>query len=95
MVGSAADPAALALAGAARALGPLTEDADNERPGATAAISAANPALSAAAPAITQRRVDLMRRSAASRIDTARDRSTLEDLFFIVERANHRSVRAV
>jgi hypothetical protein len=53
----------------------LFEDADNERPGATADTSAANPAVNAAAPAIIQRRVTLTRASAASRSSMARDRS--------------------
>lgn len=51
------------------------DDDDNVRPGATAETSAANPAVSAAAPAITQRRVDRTRASAASRSNTARERS--------------------
>jgi hypothetical protein len=59
---------------AARAL-ELFDPDDNVRPGATADTSAAKPAVSAAAPAITQRRVDLTRASAASRSSTARDRS--------------------
>jgi hypothetical protein len=51
------------------------DDADSERPGATADTSAANPAVNAAAPAIIQRRVSLTRASAASRSSMARDRS--------------------
>jgi hypothetical protein len=101
MVGSAADPAVLALAAAARVLAAFEveddddDDEDNVRPGATADTSAAKPAVSAVAPAITQRRVDRTRPSAASRINTARGRSTLEDSCSIVGRENHRSVRAV
>jgi hypothetical protein len=91
MLGSA-EPATR-VAESAPALG-LVED-DTEWPGATADTRAANPAVSAAAPAITQRRVDRTRASAASRINTARDRSTPEGLFSIVGRENHRSVRAV
>ena len=94
-----ADPAELATrvaepADPAPAFEPF-EAADSECPGATDDTSAANPAVNAAAPAITQRRVRLTRASAASRIIAARDRSTREDWFSIVERENHRSVRAV
>jgi hypothetical protein len=87
-----ADPAVPALADAARA---LPEDDDNERPGATDDTSAAKPAVSAAAPAITQRRVDLTRASAASRTSTARERSGLRLWAFesIVGRENQHSVR--
>jgi hypothetical protein len=70
-------------------------EADSECPGATDDTRAANPAVNAAAPAITQRRVRLTRASAASRIIAARDRSIPEDLFSIVERENHRSVRPI
>jgi hypothetical protein len=45
-----------------------------ERPGATAATSTANPAVNPAAPPITHRRVRPMRSSAASRSDWAADR---------------------
>lgn len=45
----------------------------SERPGATAETSAAMPAVSSAEPAITQRRVRLIRSSAASRASAARD----------------------
>jgi hypothetical protein len=73
-MGGSADPL-LRLADAARALARGDDDDENDRPGATADTSAANPAVSAAAPAITQRRVDRTRASAASRISMARDRS--------------------
>jgi len=88
-------PAVLAVA-AARAL-ELFEDADNVRPGATADTSAAKPAVIIAAPAITQRRVDLTRASAASRSSMARDRSGFRYWEFesIIRRENQRSVRAV
>lgn len=45
----------------------------SDLPGATAETSAANPAVSIAAPAITQRRVRLIRSSAASRASAARE----------------------
>ncbi|MGN6871037.1 MAG: hypothetical protein ACTHMY_21805 [Solirubrobacteraceae bacterium] len=91
-----ADPAVLEPGDTARALKPFDDDDDdNGRPGATADTSAANPAVSAAAPAITPRRVDLTRDSAASRSSTARDRSAFRCSKFgsIIGRENQRSVR--
>jgi hypothetical protein len=81
-----ADPAVPALVDAARALfaeedeDEDEDEDDNEWPGATADTSAAKPAVRAVAPAITQRRVDRTRASAASRINTARDRSILRSI---------------
>jgi hypothetical protein len=49
----------------------------SDRPGASAATSAAKPAVSAAVPAMTHRRVRLMRTSAALRASTARDRGSV------------------
>jgi hypothetical protein len=95
-----ADPAdatvlALAEVDPAPAFEPFEADDDSECPGATDDTRAANPAVNAAAAAITQRRVRLTRASAASRIIAARDRSIPEDLFSIVGRENHRSVRPI
>jgi hypothetical protein len=49
----------------------------SDRPGASAATSAAKPAVSATVPAMTHRRVRLTRASAASRANTARDRGSV------------------
>ena len=71
-----ADAVVLGVAGVGRALGLFEdEDADNERPGATADTRAAKAAVNAAAAAIIERRVSLTRASAASRSSMARDRS--------------------
>jgi hypothetical protein len=69
----------------------------SERPGATAETSAANPAVSAAAPTTIQRRVRLIRSSAASRASAARDLFGPMDpiVDFTIDRENQRSVRAV
>lgn len=69
----------------------------SECPGATADTSAANPAVSAADPAITQRRVRVIRASAASRASAAVDLDGrgLPIFELIVGRENQRPVRAV
>lgn len=79
-----AEAALVVLGEAARAVN-FFDEADSERPGATADTSAANPAVNAAAPAIIHRRVSLTRASAASLINAARERSIREDWFSIFE----------
>lgn len=76
------ETAAVVLGEAARALN-FFDEADSERPGATAETRPAKPAVNAAAPAMTQRRVRLTRASAASLINAARERSIREDWFSI------------